>query len=760
MKRKVWASHRGRIPTFIPKLQALEDRTLLAVLVVSPGGSVPGSFSSIQAAVNNANAAGGDTIQVEPGKYTEQVMINKSLTIEGNGAGAIIQAPASLATVLGQTPLVEIGGGAAVNMSNLTLDGPGPSAGIYVVGGATANVTGTTIAHMRNNPLNGVQTGRGILVGSTGQNQVGHAVITGCTITDYQKSGIVTGGNGTTVTITGTTITGVGPTSLIAQNGININPGTTAQVSNNTISGNEYTGQGSGPDPTMNTQSAGILNFNDGGSFTGNTVFGNDEGIFSTNTGSTATTISGNTVHNNRFQGILLAEGTATVSNNTITGNNIGVAVRASVGDSVNAQGTLISNNITNNGNGVLVPPFPGGGIVLLKQTGATTRPVATAHFNRIFGNSVGLDNSRVAMAATVDATNNWWGSNNGPGGAGSDTVKGPVTFNPWLVVQVTAFPTSVLVGGVAIVIADLTHNSKGTDTSALGHLPDGVPILFGATLGTVAPAIGATAAGKGETQFTAGNTPGLAMVSAKVDNHNTCTAPILVNILPPIISPTLEAKVALLASNMLTATADAIFINHLYQDLLGRAPDLAGLNGWDGLLLSGVPREQVAEAIWQSPEHRGLEVDRDYLLYLHRPADPLGRQAWVNAFLMGASENQVALGFLTSGEFMAEHPDDSSFVSGLYFAVLGRSAGASEIAGWQQALQNGLSRAGLAQMVLASPEADLRLLDQYYQSYLGRPADMAAQQAWLPLLENGVLTPAAVAEAILASDEFFARAS
>jgi parallel beta-helix repeat protein len=514
-KRNVRAPGRARSRALGARLEALEDRTLPATLVVSPGGIVPGSFSSVQAAVNAA-ANSGDTIQVDPGTYTEQVTINKSLTMEGNGAGAIIRAPGTLTTDLGQTALVEIGGGATVNMSALTLEGPGPSAGIYVVGGATANVTGTTIDKMRQNPLNGVQTGRGILVGSTGQSQVGHATITNCIITDYQKSGIVTGGTGTTVTATGTTITGVGPTSLIAQNGIQITEGTTAQVSDNAITGNEFTGTNSGPDPTANVQSIGLLIFGSG-TFTGNTVSGNDAGIANLGTG---TAISGNTVQDNRFEGILLNQGSATVSNNTITGNNIGVAVVAVAGDTVNAQGALVSNNITNNGNGGVA--FPGGGIRLLVGPGANTMALATAHFNRIVGNSVGLNN---ATTATVDATNNFWGSNAGPGGAGSDTVSGPVAFNPWLVLRVTASPDSVLEGGVATVVADLTRNSAGTDTSALGHLPDGIPVSFATTAGTIVPATGFTAAGQAAAGLTAGNTAGAATVSATVDNQTSTAA-------------------------------------------------------------------------------------------------------------------------------------------------------------------------------------------------------------------------------------------
>jgi len=230
-------------------------------------------------------------------------------------------------------------------------------------------------------------------------------------------------------------------------------------------------------------------------------------------------------VQNNRFEDILLGAGTTAVSNNTITGSNIGVGVIAFATDAfgnpvtTNAVGTLVSNNITNNGNGGLA--IPGGGIRLLVSSGATTTAQATAHFNRIVGNAVGLNNG---TTNTVDATNNWWGSNAGPGGVGSDTVNGTgtVTFNPWLVLQVTASPTSVVEGGTASVVADLTKNNAGTDTSAMGHVPDGIPVSFTTTTGTIAPAMGFTASGKAAAQFTAGNAPATAMVSAKVDNQTS----------------------------------------------------------------------------------------------------------------------------------------------------------------------------------------------------------------------------------------------
>ena len=96
--RNVRAAGRARKPAFIPRLTALEDRTLLATLVVDPAGI----FTAIQAAVNAA--AVGDTIQIHPATYTEQVTINKSLTMLGTGPGVVIQSPSTLTPILGEVP--------------------------------------------------------------------------------------------------------------------------------------------------------------------------------------------------------------------------------------------------------------------------------------------------------------------------------------------------------------------------------------------------------------------------------------------------------------------------------------------------------------------------------------------------------------------------------------------------------------------------------------------------------------------------------
>lgn len=77
--------------------------------------------------------------------------------------------------------------------------------------------------------------------------------ISGNTITDYQKGGVVANGAGVQVTVTDNTVTGDGHVSFIAQNGIQIGYGASASAMRNSVSGNSYDGAGDG------SASAGIL---------------------------------------------------------------------------------------------------------------------------------------------------------------------------------------------------------------------------------------------------------------------------------------------------------------------------------------------------------------------------------------------------------------------------------------------------------------------------------------------------------------------
>jgi protocatechuate 3,4-dioxygenase beta subunit len=204
---------------------------------------------------------------------------------------------------------------------------------------------------------------------------------------------------------------------------------------------------------------------------------------------------------------------------------------------------------------------------------------------------------------------------------------------------------------------------------------------------------------------------------------------------------------------------AEASFVDGVYQALLNRHADPTGLVDWVGALQAGMSRGQLVQAIAASGEHLGLEVDQLYATFLHRSADAAGRAFWINLLASGVSEQSAARAFIASGEYQTAHADNSTYVAGLYADVLGRNASAGEIAGWAQALQSGASRDAVAAAFLTSGEEYLGLLDADYQHFLHRSVDPAGQQAWLGQLLGGQATPETVANAILASDEFFAQA-
>jgi hypothetical protein len=202
-------------------------------------------------------------------------------------------------------------------------------------------------------------------------------------------------------------------------------------------------------------------------------------------------------------------------------------------------------------------------------------------------------------------------------------------------------------------------------------------------------------------------------------------------------------------------------FVTQLYHDVLNRLPEAAGLDYWVSQLHAGLQsRNEVASRFWTSPEHRGVEVELMYRTFFHRAADASGRATWIGALIAGVSEGQVIVSLLTSAEYTASHPDNTSYVVGLYQDILGRTASAQEVALWQGALASGaLSRAQVAILFLSSTEAFIDAIDEYYAHFLGRQPDPQGLQTWLAAAQSGQVTPTSLTAAFLSSDEYFNRA-
>lgn len=175
------------------------------------------------------------------------------------------------------------------------------------------------------------------------------------------------------------------------------------------------------------------------------------------------------------------------------------------------------------------------------------------SHFNVVVDNPAGADAVGTGVYA-IDAENNWWGCNAGPGGAGCDPTIPALDGDPWLVLGLAADPTAISVGETSDLTADLIWNSDGVDTSTLGYLPDGLDVGFGSdVLGTVAPVSASTILSEANSVFTAGGLPGVAVVDATVHNQ-TVTATITID--QPLVSLTSAAYTAGEADGTVTITA------------------------------------------------------------------------------------------------------------------------------------------------------------------------------------------------------------
>lgn len=174
-------------------------------------------------------------------------------------------------------------------------------------------------------------------------------------------------------------------------------------------------------------------------------------------------------------------------------------------------------------------------------------------------------------------------------------------------------------------------------------------------------------------------------------------------------------------------------FVGLLYQNVLGRAPDMAGLDHWAGALNSGAATRQdvvlgfsdsaefklktapgLANGLW-APDPAAVDVLRVYLAMLDRLPDAGGLAHWTNAHKGGGvTTGQLETAFIGSAEFGAKYgaTSNAGFVDLLYRNVLDRVADAGGAAFWAEALDTGrLSRAEVVHGFAFSDEMTAKVL-------------------------------------------------
>ncbi len=314
---------------------------------------VPTDYPTIQAAIDAA--APGGAVKVLAGTYTEQLRISKDLEIVGAGMDStIIRAPSTLRRgELHETSIVEIFAGAAVEMSRLSVSGPGAGtckkgalrAGVRVHGEAHLDFSYGAVRNVHDSPLAPCfHSGTGILVGEV-PGPTATLDIRYSEISNYQNAGIVVLGFGSTANITYNTVVGPGIAGGVATDGIEFPVGSVGTISHNTVSGNicPPTSTSCGPDWFTQFQHAGILagGWGPGTVVTNNLVFGNQVGMFL----GEADDISHNRMVDNDYFGLGLVDGTFLINGAQIIGGGGGVWVIADTADT-----TVVLDNVTFSG--------------------------------------------------------------------------------------------------------------------------------------------------------------------------------------------------------------------------------------------------------------------------------------------------------------------------------------------------------------------------------------------------------------------------
>lgn len=523
-----------------------------------------------------ANATDGDTVQVAAGTYNEQVTITKGITLDGAGIGQTFINPPShplsqCPAASGQQPVVCVNtASGSVTVEGFTIN---PSAnlngaqddgndilGVYVLD-TNATISDNDVEHARMQPraaLGGDQGG-GAIRATNDDATDRTVVISGNTVNDYQKGGIVVRGAGLGFTISDNTVT-EGPADDIAANGIEAFGAGSGTISGNSVSGNECndTADGCGSDPLNDTQSGGILLLNDGTvTVSNNTISGNDVGIFQadcgaasgcTYNGPTQTTITGNTFTNNRYEGVYADAGDTTLTNNTISGSNIGVENASfnnpSFPDPGDADLNMSGNKITGNGTGIQIDQDQSG----------TNNPHLTANDNDLSNNTNGLTNN---TDQTEDANNNLFSCD---AGSGTQCVTSPggggVNDSSSLTFKVSASTSSIGINGqTSTITAELVDSNNNVVSGAV--VPNGTHIGFATSLGNI-PASATTTNGVATAVLTSGATAGTAHVSSGFDGQQATTD---VTITGPVQSPpTLTLQIKAASSSIgLSGKADAI---------------------------------------------------------------------------------------------------------------------------------------------------------------------------------------------------------
>ncbi len=355
-----------------------------------------GPKKTIQAGVGVVDIGG--TVNVAAGTYDEQVVITKSLTLQGAGDTSVVlpSAPGKLTSLYALPKGVFAGrelagivsvrglGAAGVTVKGFKLDGanvaPRPTKNQYTVGVLYAETAGTIDGVTVVNMATVSEGPRSYGIWLDGWNAATSIEVNDCYIDGFNRNGIMLSGDHLTAYVHDNTVKGLTRVSQVP-NGIIVIDGAAATISRNTITDCHYTPAGT---PQWLACGIGMYQYCAPGVLIEyNTISQCDVGIAPSND--------------------------AIVSHNLLTDNYIGLTLDQGAHNDI-----ITCNDILGNIDGIVMGLDPG----------------SVAHWNNIVGNTFGVRNLYTIM---LDATNNWWGDASGPKDLAGTVEVPPCNADPTL---------------------------------------------------------------------------------------------------------------------------------------------------------------------------------------------------------------------------------------------------------------------------------------------------------------------------------------
>jgi hypothetical protein len=205
--------------------------------------------------------------------------------------------------------------------------------------------------------------------------------------------------------------------------------------------------------------------------------------------------------------------------------------------------------------------------------------------------------------------------------------------------------------------------------------------------------------------------------------------------------------------------TPDELYVAEVYTDVLKRRVEAEGLQFWANQLDAGAPTIIVARQLTHSAEYyANLIIRPAYQKYLNRDADPQGLAYWVDRMQHGLTDEALEAGFIGSDEFYNRAGGtDRLWVDAMYEVLLGRLPDSEGESFWVGQLEQGMSRASVANGFTASPEREAQRITADYVQFLGRVPSQEEIDFWVNEFESGV-TNEDVITGFVGSDEYYRR--